>query len=70
MRNLDELRALIEAALGESIDRCARCKVCDVQVNAVMSVLAGIPEQGAECEPDGEGGIGHDTIREQTGPDA
>ena len=33
------LRARIAAALDASIDRCARCKTCDTQVDAVMAVL-------------------------------
>ena len=37
------LRERIAAALDASIDRCARCKVCDAQIDAVMAVLA---EQG------------------------
>jgi hypothetical protein len=34
------LRERIGYALSESIDDCARCKVCDKQVDAVMAVLA------------------------------
>lgn len=33
------LRERITQALDESIDQCARCKVCDKQVDAVMAVL-------------------------------
>lgn len=36
-----DLRDRIEAALNASMDRCARCKTCDVQVDAVMAVVAG-----------------------------
>lgn len=38
----DDLRTRIDAALQESMDRCARCKTCDVQVDAVMAVIAGL----------------------------
>lgn len=34
-----ELRGRIDAALQGSIDSCARCKACDVQVDAVMAVI-------------------------------
>jgi hypothetical protein len=34
-----ELRDRIDAALQDSIDSCARCKACDVQVDAVMAVI-------------------------------
>lgn len=34
-----ELRRRIDAALQDSMDRCARCKACDNQVDAVMAVL-------------------------------
>jgi len=34
------IRQRIAAALDASIDRCARCKVCDVQIEAVMTTLA------------------------------
>ena len=39
---LDEvrLRERIEAALDGSIDSCARCKVCDKQIDAVMAAIA------------------------------
>jgi hypothetical protein len=33
------VRARLEAALDESIDGCARCKVCDTQIGAAMTVL-------------------------------
>jgi hypothetical protein len=29
----------IDRALQDSVDRCARCKACDVQVDAVLGVL-------------------------------
>ena len=35
----EQVQALIVAALDESIDRCARCKVCDSQINAVMRAV-------------------------------
>jgi hypothetical protein len=35
------LRQRITDALDESVDHCARCKVCDAQVDAVMRVLTG-----------------------------
>lgn len=41
-----ELRALVDAALSASVDRCARCKVCDAQVDAVMAAL-GYPPKNA-----------------------
>ena len=34
------VRERIDAALQESMDRCARCKACDAQVDAVMKVVA------------------------------
>jgi len=34
------LREQIDYALSESVDRCARCKICGNQVDAVMGVLA------------------------------
>jgi hypothetical protein len=37
--DLAALREQVEAALDRSIDRCARCKVCDTQVNAVMAAI-------------------------------
>jgi hypothetical protein len=40
----DDLRARIDAALQQSIDRCARCKACDAQVDAVMAVIAGLAQ--------------------------
>ena len=36
---LRTVRERLEAALDASIDRCARCKVCDVQIGAVMAVI-------------------------------
>jgi hypothetical protein len=36
----DDLRQRIDDALQESMDRCARCKACDAQVDAVMAVIA------------------------------
>jgi hypothetical protein len=38
--NSGDLRSRINAALQDSMDRCARCKACDYQVDAVMAVLA------------------------------
>ena len=35
----EQVQELIVAALDESIDRCARCKVCDSQINAVMRAV-------------------------------
>lgn len=47
------LRERIEAALQDSTDSCARCKVCDRQIAAVMAVLA---EHGlVEREKQGNG---------------
>jgi hypothetical protein len=40
------LRGRIETALHGSIDRCARCKVCSNQVDAVMALL-GYPPKNA-----------------------
>jgi hypothetical protein len=37
--DLADLREQVEAALDRSVDRCARCKVCDTQINAVMSAI-------------------------------
>ena len=37
--DLAALREQVEAALDRSIDRCARCKVCDTQINAVMAAV-------------------------------
>jgi hypothetical protein len=34
------LRQRIDTALQDSTDRCARCKACDAQVDAVMAALA------------------------------
>jgi hypothetical protein len=39
LRSGEDLRARIDTALSESVDRCARCKICDNQVDAVMEVL-------------------------------
>jgi hypothetical protein len=35
-----DLRQRIDTALQDSMDRCARCKACDAQVDAVMVALA------------------------------
>lgn len=43
-RDPSALRARIEDALNRSVDRCARCKVCDAQVDAVMAALGYPPE--------------------------
>lgn len=40
------LRTRIDEALSASVDRCARCKVCEAQVDAVMAVL-GYPPKNA-----------------------
>jgi hypothetical protein len=40
------LRQAVEKALKDSTDRCARCKVCDAQVDAVMAAL-GYPPKNA-----------------------
>lgn len=37
--DLEALRERITQALRDSIDRCARCKVCDQQVDAAMAVI-------------------------------
>ena len=37
--DLAAIREQVEAALDRSIDRCARCKVCDTQINAVMAAV-------------------------------
>ncbi len=37
--DLDTLRLRIDLALYASMDRCARCKVCDTQIDAVMAVV-------------------------------
>jgi hypothetical protein len=39
LRDGSDLRRRIDSALSESVDRCARCKICDNQVDAVMRVL-------------------------------
>ena len=39
IRDPDDMRQRIDRALSESVDRCARCKICDNQVDAVMRVL-------------------------------
>jgi hypothetical protein len=39
LRNGNDLRERIKNALDESLYPCARCKVCDRQVDAVMRVL-------------------------------
>lgn len=51
--DVQALRARIKRALDGSIDRCARCKVCDEQVDAVMSVF-----EVEEVSPDG---LDHDS---------
>lgn len=38
------LRQTVTLALHGSVDRCARCKVCDVQVDAVMAALGYPPK--------------------------
>lgn len=38
------LRKAVTLALHGSVDRCARCKVCDVQVDAVMAALGYPPK--------------------------
>jgi hypothetical protein len=35
----EHVQDLIAAALDESVGRCARCKVCDSQINAVMHAI-------------------------------
>jgi hypothetical protein len=47
----DGLRQRIDAALSASIDSCARCKVCDIQVDAVMGVMAAEREEAASAAP-------------------
>ena len=37
--DLASLREHVTAALDRSIDRCARCKVCDNQIDAVMAAV-------------------------------
>jgi hypothetical protein len=37
--DLAGLREQVGAALDRSIDRCARCKVCDTQIGAVMAAI-------------------------------
>ena len=41
---MPDLRARIDAALQDSMDRCARCKACDAQVDAVMAAIAAARE--------------------------
>lgn len=53
--DLTGLRDLIEAALDGSIDRCARCKTCDVQVDAVMYAIT-VSLFGGESPTRGETG--------------
>jgi hypothetical protein len=48
-----KLREQIAAALHDSTEACARCKVCDRQIDAVMAVLADAGLIGRE-PPDGE----------------
>lgn len=40
------LRTAVSMALHGSVDRCARCKVCDAQVDAVMAAI-GYPPKNA-----------------------
>lgn len=44
------LRDRLNVALGESLDRCSRCKVCGIQLDAVMSVVAPVAASLAELE--------------------
>ena len=37
--NTDQVRHMVDAALQNSMDDCARCKACDSQVDAVMEVI-------------------------------
>lgn len=50
MPELDSLRERIAAALDASMDRCARCRTCDVQVDAVMALLAAERPDGTVTE--------------------
>lgn len=52
MPDPDSLRDRIAAALDASMDNCARCKTCDTQADAVMTVLqeAGVFPEGAVTE--------------------
>ena len=44
------IRERLEAALDVSIDRCARCKVCDTQIGAAMTVLGPLLERAEAAE--------------------
>jgi hypothetical protein len=44
------IRERLEAALDASIDDCARCKVCDTQVGAAMTVLGPLLERAETAE--------------------
>lgn len=46
------IRERLEAALDESIDGCARCKVCDTQIGAAMTVLGPLLERAERAEAD------------------
>lgn len=45
------LRARIDAALQDSMDRCSRCKACDAQVDAVMAILDAEPARLPASQP-------------------
>jgi hypothetical protein len=44
------VRERLEAALDDSIDRCPRCKVCDTQIGAAMTVLGPLLERAEAAE--------------------
>jgi hypothetical protein len=46
----EAVRERLEAALDASIDRCARCKVCDTQIGAAMTVLGPLLERAEAAE--------------------
>ena len=46
----DGIRERLEVALDASIDRCPRCKVCDTQIGAAMTVLGPLLERAEAAE--------------------
>ena len=44
------VRERLETALDASIDRCPRCKVCDTQIGAAMTVLGPLLERAEAAE--------------------
>jgi hypothetical protein len=44
------IREQLEVALNASVDGCPRCKICDAQIGAAMTVLAPLLERAEKAE--------------------